>query len=177
MGYNCAEAINFATKRWIAYGKGQHKRVIIELKCLLCAKFDVCIYSNNATTRHVINYINSVAAFLCWLLYLFHAWPWIGPHPTSSGDHKFIRTMMDQFSRFVEAYLVRNQEATTVAKVMVEQWIARYGCPLQVLSDQGRCFESMLFRELCKLLGIDKVRTSGFFIKIFFLIQFFCKII
>ena len=85
-----------------------------------------------------------------------------GPHPTSAGGHKYILTAIDYFSRWTEAFPVRNQEATTVAKILVEQVFVRFGVPLQILSDQGPNFESGLFQEMCRLLGIDKVRTSPY---------------
>ena len=35
------------------------------------------------------------------------------------------------------------QEATTVAEVLVEKFVTRFGVPLMLHSDQGRNFESM----------------------------------
>ena len=55
-----------------------------------------------------------------------------------------------------------NQEATSVARALVDNVIVRYGAPLQILTDQGSNFEGNQFQELCKLLGIDKVRTSAY---------------
>lgn len=85
-----------------------------------------------------------------------------GPHVVSSKGNRYILTMIDHFSRFAEAFPVRNQEAGTVAKVLVEQWITRYGCPLQILTDQGPCFEAELFKDLCRLLAVSKLRTSPY---------------
>lgn len=84
----------------------------------------------------------------------------VGPFPRSRQGHIFMLTIMDNFTKFVEAVPMSNQEASSVAKALVETVIVRYGAPLQILTDQGSNFESQLFRELCKLLGIDKVRTS-----------------
>lgn len=84
----------------------------------------------------------------------------VGPVPTSSGGHSYILTMADNFSRYAEAFPVRIQDAKTIARVLVDNWISRYGCPLQILTDQGRCFESELFQELCTLPGVAKLRTS-----------------
>lgn len=85
-----------------------------------------------------------------------------GPHPTSTKGHKYILTVIDHFSRWAEAYPIRNQESLTVASTLLDQWISRYGCPKQILTDQGPCFEAALFRDLCRLLQIDKVRTSPY---------------
>src|SRR5678816_18677 len=69
---------------------------------------------------------------------------------------------MDGFTKFVEAIPMVNQEATSVARALVENVIVRYGAPLEILTDQGKNFDGNLFRELCRLLDIDKVRTSSY---------------
>src|SRR6266536_1123451 len=85
-----------------------------------------------------------------------------GPHPKSSKGNVYILTLMDQFSKWAEAYPIRNQEASTVARVLVNQVFTKFGFPLQILSDQGPNFESTLFSEMCKVMGVDKIRTSSY---------------
>ena len=68
---------------------------------------------------------------------------------------------MDYFSKWVEAYALPNQEASTVADAVVKEWICRYGVPLELHSDQGRNFESKLFQEVCMVLNIRKTRTTA----------------
>jgi transposase InsO family protein len=46
--------------------------------------------------------------------------------------------------------------------MLVSQLFSRFGCPRQILSDQGPEFNSQLMAELCKNLRIDKVRTSAY---------------
>ncbi|MEW8545935.1 MAG: hypothetical protein AB2693_20630, partial [Candidatus Thiodiazotropha sp.] len=41
-------------------------------------------------------------------------------------------------------------------------FICRFGCPEQIHSDMGREFESSLFKEVCRLLGIKKTRTCPY---------------
>ncbi|XP_055865165.1 uncharacterized protein LOC129922553 [Biomphalaria glabrata] len=53
-----------------------------------------------------------------------------------------------------------NQEATTVAETIVENWISQFGVPMELHSDQGRNFESRVFQEMCRVFGIDKTRTT-----------------
>ena len=68
----------------------------------------------------------------------------------------------DYFTRWAEAYPLKIMEPQTVAEVFVEHFITRFGVPEMIHSDQGRQYESRLFKELCELLGIRKTRTTAF---------------
>jgi len=57
---------------------------------------------------------------------------------------------------------MRNQEASTVAKLLMDRVICVHGCPIQILTDQGPNFERQLFSELCRRMSIDKIRTSPY---------------
>ena len=72
----------------------------------------------------------------------------------------YIFTCIDVFSKWAEAYPIRNKEAATVAKVLVEKVICRFGTPLSILSDQGKEVDGDIMREICHLLEIDKLHTS-----------------
>ena len=85
-----------------------------------------------------------------------------GPHPKSAKGNVYILTIIDHFSKFAFAYPMRNQEASTVAKILVEKVICLMGTPARILTDQGPNFESNLFKELCAALGVAKVRTSPY---------------
>lgn len=85
-----------------------------------------------------------------------------GPHPESTGGHKYIVTLVDHFTRWAEAFPIRRQDAVTVAQVLVTNVFTRFGCPQEILTDQGACFEAELFQEVCKLLQIHKIRTSAY---------------
>ena len=56
--------------------------------------------------------------------------------------------------------MLSNHEATTVAKVLVEQLFSLFSVPPELHSDQGRKFKSEMFRECSKLLGVKKTRTT-----------------
>lgn len=85
-----------------------------------------------------------------------------GPHPTSAKGNCYILTVIDHFTKWVEILPMRNQEASTVAKLLVDRVICVHGCPKQILTDQGPNFESQLFQELCRLLAVDKIRTTPY---------------
>lgn len=85
-----------------------------------------------------------------------------GPHPTSKKGNQYILTVVDSFSKWAEAFPVRNHHADTVARQLVTHVFSRFGAPRRLLSDRGPEFESALFAELCKIMGIDKLRTTAF---------------
>ena len=85
----------------------------------------------------------------------------LGPLPTSGKGNKYILIVGDYFTKWAEAYPLENQRAEVVAEVIVKQFIARFGVPLQMHSDQGRNFESAVFSDICVMLGIDKTRTTA----------------
>ena len=45
--------------------------------------------------------------------------------------------------------LLQTQTAERVARTLVSEFIGRFGCPLELHSDQGRNFESRMFKEVC----------------------------
>ena len=47
-----------------------------------------------------------------------------------------------------------------MAGVLVDEFFTRFGTPVELHSDQGREFESCVFRECCELLGVRKTRTT-----------------
>eukprot|EP00731_Ephydatia_muelleri_P028380 Em0020g24a len=76
----------------------------------------------------------------------------MGPLPETDDGNKYVIVAVDYFTRWTEAYGIRNQEAATVAKKLVDEVFCRFSPPEQLHSDQGRQFESDLIQELCKLL-------------------------
>lgn len=77
----------------------------------------------------------------------------MGPLPETESGNKYIIVISDYFTKWTDAYPLKNIESQTVAKVLVEQFFCKYGVPEIVHSDQGRQYESRLFKEL---LGIRK---------------------
>ncbi|KAG8187452.1 hypothetical protein JTE90_009523 [Oedothorax gibbosus] len=85
----------------------------------------------------------------------------VGPLPPSQNNY-YCLTMIDRFTRWPEAVAIPDIRAETVAKQFYATWISRFGCPERLTTDQGRQFESALFRALSQLLGIKKLRTSPY---------------
>lgn len=85
----------------------------------------------------------------------------VGPLPPSQGN-KYLLTMVDRFTRWPEAVPLPSIEAETVANAFVDHWISRFGTPDTVTTDQGRQFESRLFRQFCSRLGTQLITTSAY---------------
>lgn len=86
----------------------------------------------------------------------------IGPLPRTKKGNKYILTVQCAFTKWSEAYATRNQTAATCASKLVTEWIHRYGVPDNIHSDQGRNFESSVFKEMCDILDIRKTRTTAY---------------
>lgn len=85
----------------------------------------------------------------------------VGPLPCSSS-YSYILTIIDRYSRWPEAYAIKDMTANTVAKTFACEYICRFGVPLTVTTDQGSQFESRMFSELTKLLGTNRIRTTTY---------------
>jgi len=85
----------------------------------------------------------------------------VGPFPVTTQGNRFICVVMDYFTKWPEAYALPDHEAETVAEALVNNFITRFGVPCELHSDQGREFESVVFQECCRLLGIKKTRTTA----------------
>lgn len=86
----------------------------------------------------------------------------LGPLPKTIRENKYIVVVTDYFSKWVEAIAVPNQEATTIADVLINSIITRFGVPNEIHSDQGKNFESKLIQLICERLSINKTRTTPY---------------
>ena len=84
----------------------------------------------------------------------------VGPFPESPAGKTHILVVADYFTRWTEAYPIPNQEATTVAGKLTDEFFFRFSPAEQLHSDQGRNFESDVIAEVCRLLGVVKTRTT-----------------
>jgi len=64
---------------------------------------------------------------------------------------------MDSLTKWTEAFPLRNKEAETVAKVLVEQVFTRFGP-----ERPGKEVDGRIMNEICRLFGIEKLRSSPY---------------
>lgn len=81
---------------------------------------------------------------------------------SSRGGIENVLVVTDHFTRYAQAYPTKDQTAATVAKTLWSRYIVHYGIPDRIHSDQGRCFEAAIIKELCALLKVEKTRTTPY---------------
>ena len=84
-----------------------------------------------------------------------------GPHPVANG-YKFMMTAICCFSKFGVCVPIRNKEAFTVAKAIMNHVSLKWGMCHEILTDLGKEFEAELFHELLMQFGITHLKTSGY---------------
>ncbi|GBM33355.1 Retrovirus-related Pol polyprotein from transposon 412 [Araneus ventricosus] len=85
----------------------------------------------------------------------------LGHFPVTTKGDRYVLALMDYFTKWPEAIPIQDQKASTVGEELVRTWISRYGVPMILHSNQCTNFNSALFTELCKLLGILKTPTTA----------------
>ena len=85
----------------------------------------------------------------------------LGPLPETPRGNRFIIVITDYFSKWVEIFPLPDQTAISCAEVMLNEFIGRFGFPLDLHSDRGSNYTSDIFAELCELLEIRKTQTSA----------------
>ena len=80
----------------------------------------------------------------------------------SKKGNVYVLVITDCFSKYTEAYAMPNQQAATIAEILVKRWIHTYGEPSQVHSDQGSNFMSELVTQVCEIYDIEKTRTTPY---------------
>lgn len=86
----------------------------------------------------------------------------LGPLPRTAAGNRFCLVAVDIFSRFQFVYPLPDQQAHTVAKILVENIFLDFGFPEELLSDRGQNFLSKLLHEVLLLFQVRKVSTLAY---------------
>ena len=73
-----------------------------------------------------------------------------------------VMVMQDHFSKYVVAYVVKDQMACTATETLRNGYFGLFGAPTYLVSDQGKAFTGHLISNLCKLYEVQKLRTSPY---------------
>ena len=73
-----------------------------------------------------------------------------------------VLVLQDHFSKYVVAYVVKDQTARTATKTLRNGYFGLFGAPAYLVSDQGKAFTGHVITHLCELYGVQKLRTSPY---------------
>jgi hypothetical protein len=80
----------------------------------------------------------------------------------STRGNKYILTIIDGFSKFAHAIPIRNKEAKTIAKTLVEKVFCSFGKPKRLHSDRGSEFVNGIITKLSEIYLIDLSKTTAY---------------
>ena len=73
-----------------------------------------------------------------------------------------VLVLQDHFSKYVVAYVVKDQTARTTAETLRNGYFGLFSVPAYLISDQGKAFMGHIITHLCDLYGVQKLRTSPY---------------
>ena len=85
----------------------------------------------------------------------------VGLLPPSQGFTHLL-TVVDRFSRWLEAILLTSTDTTSVTRAFVAQWVSRFGVPREIISHRGPQFISQLWTDITRSLGTMLHHTTAY---------------
>jgi hypothetical protein len=86
----------------------------------------------------------------------------VGPLNLTENGNRFVLTLQDDLTKYSQAYAIPNHEAETIAKLLVKQFICKFGIPDSILTDQGSDFMSKLLKNVATLFKIKQIHTTAY---------------
>ena len=80
----------------------------------------------------------------------------IGSLRISNAYRYIILTKQCNLTKYIVAYPIETKDAKTIVKILVEQFILKYGCFKTLKSDRGTEFQNEILEEVCNLLKFNE---------------------
>jgi hypothetical protein len=86
----------------------------------------------------------------------------VGPLPTSAEGFRYLFTLVDRSTRWVEAVPIKTMVAADCADAFITAWVSRFGVPAALTSDRGAQYTAAVWSALCLKLGISHQMTTAY---------------
>ena len=97
----------------------------------------------------------------------FQKWglDFVGPFKPAAArtGNKYIIVATDYCTKWVETKALRHNTATSTAKFVYEHLWCRYGCPIELISDQGGHFLNHIIRELTTHYAVVHKKSTSYY--------------
>eukprot|EP00253_Pinus_taeda_P030829 PITA_30829 len=84
-------------------------------------------------------------------------------HPSSSGQHKWILTATDYFTKWIEAIPCRQANDSTIIQFFETNILSRFGCPEKIITDNAAAFKSKKMINFCHKFHITLGHSTSYY--------------
>lgn len=84
----------------------------------------------------------------------------VGPLPPAQGK-RYIVILLDRQSKWPEVKITDDITASNVADIFLRIWVAWFGVPARITTDQSRKFNLHLIQRFSERIGCVKIRTTA----------------
>jgi len=81
---------------------------------------------------------------------------------TTARGNQHVLVLTDYYTKWVEAFPIKNMEAETIAKILVREIIVRHGVPERVITDRGSQFMAKVYREIAEMVQMKHSPTTAY---------------
>ena len=83
-------------------------------------------------------------------------------HPSSSAQHKWILTVIDYFTKWIEAIPSRTTTDSVIIKFLEANILSRFGCPRKIITDNVFSFKSKKMVDFCHKYNISLGNSTSY---------------
>eukprot|EP00253_Pinus_taeda_P026870 PITA_26870 len=83
-------------------------------------------------------------------------------HPASSGQHRWILTATDYFTKWIEAIPTRQATDAVIISFLETNILSRFGCPSKLIKDNAVAFKSKRMVKFCYKYNISLGQSTAY---------------
>eukprot|EP00253_Pinus_taeda_P028990 PITA_28990 len=84
-------------------------------------------------------------------------------HPSSSGQHRWILTATDYFTKWIEAIPCRQPNDSIIIQFLETNILSRFGCPKKIITDNAAAFKSKKMINFCHKYHITLGHSTAYY--------------
>ena len=84
-------------------------------------------------------------------------------HPSSSGQHKWILTATDYFTKWIETIPCRQANDSTIIQFLESNILSRFRCPEKIITDNATAFKSKKMINFCHKYHITLGHSTAYY--------------
>ena len=84
-------------------------------------------------------------------------------HPSSSAQHKWILTVTDYFTKWIEAITSRQATDSVIISFLEKNILSRFGCPQKIITDNAIAFKCKKMVDFCNRCHIPLGHSTTYY--------------